>query len=293
MCPISAVSCIALNVTQFEASRGFFIDVWGLVPVGETEERLDFSAAAGSAPLVSLYRSDRDGLAYIQLKATSREAVDKLHKRAVQMGCEVSGLVDDDHGYSFSLTDFEGRTIKVTCPPGKITTVPEQASGLSCRLSHIVLNTRDLQKAADFYVALLDMRVSDWSEDKMVFLRASSEHHCLAFNLGEVVSLNHAAFEVPSIDALMRCLGRLRKFDALTWGPGRHGPGDNVFLYCLGPSNFVVEYTAEIQYVDEDTHKAKVWERKPELLDQWGTAGMPPEKLRACMTGASLTGSSA
>src|SRR5690606_24638054 len=189
MCPISAVSCIALNVTQFEASRGFFIGVWGLVPVGETEERLDFSAAAGSAPLVSLYRSDRDGLAYIQLKATSREAVDKLHKRAVQMGCEVSGLVDDDHGYSFSLTDFEGRTIKVTCPPGKITTVPEQASGLSCRLSHIVLNTRDLQKAADFYVALLDMRVSDWSEDKMVFLRASSEHHCLAFNLGEVVSL--------------------------------------------------------------------------------------------------------
>lgn len=41
--------------------------------------------------------------------------------------------------------------------------------------------------------------------------------------------------------------GRMR--DAgypLALGVGRHGPGDNIFAYFVGPNDIVVEYTAEV-----------------------------------------------
>ena len=41
------------------------------------------------------------------------------------------------------------------------------------------------------------------------------------------------------------------------WGIGRHGPGDNVFGYFVEPNGFVVEYTAEVEQVDEATYQAR------------------------------------
>ena len=51
----------------------------------------------------------------------------------------------------------------------------------------------------------------------------------------------------------MRGIGRLR--DAgypPVWGPGRHGPGNNVFGYFVGPHGGVIEYTAEVEEVGDD-----------------------------------------
>ena len=37
----------------------------------------------------------------------------------------------------------------------------------------------------------------------------------------------------------------------IEWGVGRHGPGNNVFAYFIGPVGIVVEYTAEVLQVDD------------------------------------------
>ena len=50
------------------------------------------------------------------------------------------------------------------------------------------------------------------------------------------------------------------------WGIGRHGPGDNVFSYFVEPNGFVVEYTTEVEQVDEATylaHDAEYWRDFP------------------------------
>ena len=45
----------------------------------------------------------------------------------------------------------------------------------------------------------------------------------------------------------MRALGRMRRAGHDTiWGPGRHGPGGNVFCYFIDPAGNVIEYTAEL-----------------------------------------------
>ena len=51
-----------------------------------------------------------------------------------------------------------------------------------------------------------------------------------------VNGLNHVAFLMPDLEAVMRGSGRM--IDAgfpIAWGVGRHGPGDNVFAYFIDP----------------------------------------------------------
>ena len=81
----------------------------------------------------------------------------------------------------------------------------------------------------------------------MDFVRCSADHHSIAMARGNGPALNHMAYEVASIDGLMRGAGRMKKHGFnVEWGVGRHGPGDNVFGYFVEPNGFVVEYTAEV-----------------------------------------------
>jgi hypothetical protein len=70
------------------------------------------------------------------------------------------------------------------------------------------------------------------------------------------------------------------------WGPGRHGPGNNIFCYFRDPFGYVAEYTSDIDYIaDESKHEPKVWPRGPESMDRWGIAAPPSAELREAMTG--------
>ena len=70
-------------------------------------------------------------------------------------------------------------------------------------------------------------------------------------------TINHLAFEMPDLESVMRGAGRMRDDGrGLEWGPGRHGPGNNVFCYFLGPEDMPIELTAEMQQIDA-SHRAK------------------------------------
>ena len=58
----------------------------------------------------------------------------------------------------------------------------------------------------------------------------------------------------------------------LIWGPGRHGPGNNVFGYFVAPFGGVIEYTSEVNLVDDDypVGKPEDWTWPPGRIDQWG-----------------------
>lgn len=121
----------------------------------------------------------------------------------------------------------------------------------------------------------------------MVFLRCNTAHHSIALNRAPHASLNHVAFDMPTIDDVMRTIGRLRKAQAgPIWGPGRHAPGSYVFCYTQEPSGFVVEVETEGQKIeDEASHEVRVFARKPELMDLWGTSGFTSPEARAATLG--------
>jgi catechol 2,3-dioxygenase-like lactoylglutathione lyase family enzyme len=203
-------------------------------------------------------------------------------------------LLDDPHlldepggGYGFRFIDPDGRCIElssgVTPPSGewKSKTVDPNS------LCHIVLNTPAIDRIADFYTSVVGFRVSDWSEHQMVFLRTGSKHHNVSFNRAPHASVNHIAYLVSGVDEVMRGVSNLRKHGIEpAWGPGRHGPGNNIFCYFTDPVGYVTEYTSDIDYIkDESAHRPKVWSRSPEAIDRWGLNGPPAPALREAMTG--------
>ena len=48
------------------------------------------------------------------------------------------------------------------------------------KLSHIVVNSPDAPALVAFYERYFGLRLSDWLEDRMAFLRCSADHHSLA-----------------------------------------------------------------------------------------------------------------
>jgi len=112
----------------------------------------------------------------------------------------------------------------------------------------------------------------------MTFLCAGTDHHCVALLQQATVSLNHIAFETRSIDSVMRGIGRLRENGfAVEWGVGRHGPGNNVFAYFLGPDGEIIEYTSEVMQVDDNYRVGKPsdWGFPPGRFDQWSVTAGP------------------
>ena len=115
--------------------------------------------------------------------------------------------------------------------------------------------------------------------DVMHFMRISNQHHSMAIAKGPHTSLHHVSFEMRGLDEYMRGSGRvMRAGFKKIWGPGRHMAGDNTFTYFLDPHGNTVEYTTELELLDEDTWHPHVYDfSQPEVTDQWGTAN-PDER---------------
>jgi hypothetical protein len=103
------------------------------------------------------------------------------------------------------------------------------------KLTHVVFNAADAEASGHLVEDVLGFRVSDRTKG-MVFVRCNDAHHSTAFARAGFSSLNHIAFEMEDLDAVMRGIGRMRDHQfAPAWGPGRHGPGDNVYAYYIAP----------------------------------------------------------
>ena len=150
-------------------------------------------------------------------------------------------------------------------------------------LSHAVINVADRQKSERFAIENLGFKLSDRTAH-MSFLRCNRKHHALAFAQSDVSSLNHIAFEMPDLDAVMNGIGRMREAGyACVWGPGRHGPGANVFGYFVSPFGPVIEYTAEVGEVDDNYRVGgpEDWKWPPGRMDRWGIAVRDTERMHA------------
>ncbi len=271
------------------ATVPFYEDMWGL-SLAQRADGVAYLRGTGSEPfLYGLKDGDVFGIEYIHFAMPDRAAMVALRDQARAAGARVLGApaAFDDYpgGWGFELLDPDNRRLRFRCEALEQDAAPEHAKPR--KVSHVVLNTPDMEGVRDWYCRVLGFRVSDYSADQMVFLRCDAEHHAIALVRGQYASVNHVAFEMPTIDEFMRGIGRMKqKGHVPTWGPGRHGPGNNPFAYFVSPSGFVIEFTSEVQQIDEATHAAQVWPRDvPELMDRWMTAGPPTAAQRAVMQG--------
>ena len=292
MQPLGADSLrgIVMRAPGVGASKAFYIENWGLAVAAEQDGAVYFRGT-GPEPFIYAIREDPTfGIDYINFGMDSHARTDALHEKLSRAGVPIIDaprqLTTPGGGYGFMIRDPDNRRLRFVAD-AKENAETADAIAKPRKASHVVLNTPDLERLQKFYEDHLAFRTSDYSANQMVFLRCNTDHHAIAFNRSPYPSVNHVAFEMPSIDSFMRGIGRMRvKGQSPAWGPGRHGPGNNPFAYFVSPSGFVIEFTSEVLQIDEATHAAKVWSRDdPTAMDQWMTAGPPTPAMRAVMQG--------
>jgi catechol 2,3-dioxygenase-like lactoylglutathione lyase family enzyme len=181
-------------------------------------------------------------------------------------------LLRDAHGRRYEVVHGDTRRAADAPPPRD---VPQ-------RLAHAVLNTHDVPVAQGFLEQALGFVLADRTRI-MAFMNCDRDHHTLALGDTDNDALNHVAFVMPSLDAVMRGGGRMKDAGhGIEWGPGRHGPGDNAFNYFIDPFGIVIEYTAEVEQVD-DSYRVRGpqdWTWPPGRVDQWGISAPPSARLK-------------
>jgi catechol 2,3-dioxygenase-like lactoylglutathione lyase family enzyme len=147
--------------------------------------------------------------------------------------------------------------------------------GLPARLQHIVVASADAARLAEFYQRVLGFVLSDNVVDaeggvRTSFLRCSSEHHNFAVFQADENRLDHHCYEAGDW-SLIRDWGdhMASQHIPIKWGPGRHGPGNNLFLFIHDVDGNWVELSAELEVVTPD-RPAGVWPHEERTLNSWG-----------------------
>jgi catechol 2,3-dioxygenase-like lactoylglutathione lyase family enzyme len=285
---ITHLRSIAVSAVDPAALLPFYEQTWGLAALGRADDgRIHLRANGSEHHVLTLVPGEGHSLEGIGLAVADAAAVDALAERLRSAGAPVEvppgpreGI--NGGGYGVTVRDPEGRRVEISA--GLVEHHGPARDFGPDRLSHVVLNAVDPSASVTFWTDVLGFRVSDrYEDDLMVFLRCNSVHHCVVIAPGRWTSLNHVAFEVGSADEVMTALGRLRAAGCDTiWGPGRHGPGGNVFCYFTDPAGNVVEYTAELLQVGADW-EPQVWQRTPRNADVWGTGGGITPQVAAAM----------
>lgn len=277
MAGVTDLHHVGLAVPDLAAERAFFGTTWGLTEVAALDGKVYFAAEGSPAPYVIRLREAAERKTdLIGFSAAVSGDVDALFAAAQAAGCRSiaePGPADGPAGgYACRFFDPEGRAIEVVSGTRQRTPRPlGKDEAIPTGLSHIVLHSPDLKRLAAFYQQVLGFRLSDWLGDFMVFLRCNRAHHRLAILPGPP-ALNHVAFDVSSVDALMRGLSRMMASGVeLQWGPGRHTAGNNTFTYYTTPNGNTVEFTSDLEEVDEATWQPTRYEPSPSITDQWGT----------------------
>ncbi len=285
MSRVTEIRYVGYGTPDLATERSFYIDSWKLREAGERDGMVHL-AAEGSDELycVRLRQSDEKRIDVIALAADTRADVDALHDKVAAAGCRIifapKALETLGGGYGFRFFSADGLPFEISA---EVARGPRRDvarwEAVPQSISHIVLHSPDHKAMVQFFIDVLGFRLSDWLGDFMAFLRCNTWHHRIAFLPGPPC-LNHVAYDMLSVDCMMRGIARLKKQGTdIRWGPGRHTAGNNTFSYFVTPAGFAVEYTSELEQVDFEAHRAQVHAPGPQVMDQWGTGVGGPQTM--------------
>jgi catechol 2,3-dioxygenase len=173
---------------------------------------------------------------------------------------------------AFEVADPQGRKVSFGVPK-----YPQGPDAEPARLQHTVFQTTQLDEIVRFYVEQLGFIISDEVVDEngtvmVVFMRSDDEHHTMAFFRGSRNEWDHHCYETNEWNDIRDWGDKFAKQRIpIFFGPGRHGPGNNLFFMVNDSDGNRVELSAEMQVVEAGTLPG-VWEHGEYTLNSWGRA---------------------
>jgi 2,3-dihydroxy-p-cumate/2,3-dihydroxybenzoate 3,4-dioxygenase len=272
---------IELAMPNAAAAAEFLTGIWGMAPA-EVRGGTHYLRGSGSYPYLVALEESKTSFVRSTTFVCSNERLTKLSANISAHGLNAKPVVSNDpgggHGLIVELAEGELLRFLADTSEGEPTT----GRDLPVKLTHIVFNSVDAEASGTLAEDVLGFRVSDRTKG-MVFVRCNEAHHSTAFARAGFASLNHIAFEMEDLEAVMRGIGRLRDHQMTpAWGPGRHGPGDNAFAYFIAPFGAVVEFSTAVEIVPDDYHTGapEDWTWPEGRIDQWGMSDKDIASLR-------------
>ena len=253
-----------------------FFQAFGLSGVRDSHNNLMFSAEAG-APVCLVYRpAKRATFVGPTFAVQTHEELGRLVELAGAdgpgplplPGAPVGVTLTDTNGLAVRVAVFDDWRPLPDCgsqypvnrgprrPRVNEPVRPERCPSRVLRLGHIVLGTPAWEDTARFYIDNLGLipsdvqRLSD-GRPSIAFMRCDrgvdpADHHTFVVGRLPVVDCEHAAFEVPDLDAVgmggqVLQQARFRR----AWGIGRHILGSQIFDYWFGPDGRKFEHFAD------------------------------------------------
>jgi catechol-2,3-dioxygenase len=275
MVNVKRVSHVALKTKDVERQVEFYTQMVGL---GETERdstgRIYLRCNSNHHSVV-LIPSTETGIDHFALDVGSPAELEAAAIALTKAGIAYETIQSDEPGQetSLRLRDPNGFVVELIGEMAQVNAHYGPRPVQPRKLGHITFRIGDCKRSADFYREVLGFRVSDWVEDRFVWLRCNPDHHGIAFSQGDMLMLHHFAFEVPDFSYLARQADHLAENGyTLIYGPGRHGPGHNQFIYFRDPERNIVEYTCDVQQIwDDASYVPKVWSFKEQWSNVWGS----------------------
>ena len=136
------------------------------------------------------------------------------------------------------------------------------------------MQSLDVKKIIDFYHKKLGFAISDRVINKngvitTCFFRSNKEHHSLACFKSKNVGIDHHSYEVGKWKLIRDWCDYISKRRLkLFWGPGRHGPGNNLFVFFEDCDGNKIELSAELELIKN--RKFLDWPHDARTLNLWG-----------------------
>lgn len=154
---------------------------------------------------------------------------------------------------------------------------PRQLDGgrKTARLQHFVNASRAPERIVAFFHDVLGFAISDDVRDengglRASFLRCSDEHHAFAIFKAPEDRFDHHCYEVRDWNEIRDWADHFAAARIpIIWGPGRHGPGNNLFLFVNDPDGNWVELSTELEVI-KPGRTVGVWPHEERTLDSWG-----------------------
>jgi catechol 2,3-dioxygenase-like lactoylglutathione lyase family enzyme len=286
MIQVKRMSHVTFETPDLERQIEYFTQVTGLA-LAERENGRAYLATKVGDLAVQLVKGDHSRCAKIAFQAAPGTSIEDIRRgiEAEGVRCETRNDATPGVPQIVTFEDPKGSTIEVFAEQTTIAKNQPVAGVGPLKLGHLAFSVSDPKQLAEFYGRVLGFRVSDWIQDWFVFMRCGPDHHTVNFVRGKRTQMHHIAFELKDWAHILTACDFLGgKNIPLIWGPGRHGPGHNLYTYHRNPDDQVIELFAELdKMLDEDLgyfeprpwhrdhpQKPKVWEQARDIF------GTPP-----------------
>lgn len=289
MIDVKRIGHATFETPDIDRQIDYFTEITGLV-LAERQNGRAFLATKVGDLVVQLEKGDVSRCARIAFQVAPDTEFDDIRRGIEAEGVRCEARNDTSPGIPkvVAFQDPKGTAIEVYAEQTPIAGKKPSVPGIGpLKLGHLAFVVDEPKQFADFYSKVLGFRVSDWIADWFVFMRCGPDHHTVNFVRGKTTKMHHIAFELKDAAQLLQACDFLGANKIpIIWGPGRHGPGHNMYIYHRNPDDQIIETFAELdKMLDEELgyFDPKPWHRdrpqKPKVwtmpTDVWGPPPTP------------------